>query len=244
MIALAKDVSVHGTVAVVESETTGRRSYKHNGIFQSEADADGVSTASYVHAIFGLVRQVHAKRVLMIGCGGGTLGTMLARFGHRVTIIDVNPAAFRFARRYFHLPRSVECRLADGYDHLKDTNARYDAIVLDAYDGDRFPEQFRSEAFLAHAATATGNDGFFLANIHTLDDDDRGADAYAALLAQLWPEVRLLDALGEPNRNTIAIAGPKRHLVPPWLELPPKIDAKLIADELGAMTFREARTSG
>ncbi len=241
MIPLAKDVSEFGTVAVLESKVTGRLSYRQGGVFQSEADSDGISTASYIHAIFGLVRQARARKVLMIGCGGGTLGTMLARYGHRVTIVDVNPAAFRFARRYFHLPRSVECCLGDGLDHLARTRARYDAIVLDAYDGDLIPEHLRSEAFLAHVRQATRDNGLFLANIHTLDDEDRAADDFAEQIERIWDKVRLLDARGDVNRNTILVAGPQQKLAPPWLEYPPTIDAKLIADELGRMSFRGPR---
>jgi 2-polyprenyl-3-methyl-5-hydroxy-6-metoxy-1,4-benzoquinol methylase len=47
--------------------------------------------AAYVHALFGLLVQIPVHETLMIGCGGGTLGTMLAKMGRSVTVVDINP---------------------------------------------------------------------------------------------------------------------------------------------------------
>ena len=44
---------------------------------QSLADRRGISLAAYIHALYGLVRGAKAKTVLLIGCGGGTLGKMM-----------------------------------------------------------------------------------------------------------------------------------------------------------------------
>ena len=37
----------------------------------------------------------------MIGCGGGTLRTMLTRAGQQVSIVEINPVSFTLAKRYF-----------------------------------------------------------------------------------------------------------------------------------------------
>jgi len=50
----------------------------------------------------------------MIACGGGTLGTMLARAGRRVSIVEVDPVSFTLAKRYFGLPPNVACHVDDG----------------------------------------------------------------------------------------------------------------------------------
>jgi spermidine synthase len=75
---------------------------------------------------------MQASDVLMIGCGGGSLATMLDRAGVHVTIVDINPSAFRIAHKYFGLPREVDCHVADGRNFLRADRHRYDAIVLDA----------------------------------------------------------------------------------------------------------------
>lgn len=243
MIELAEHKSEFGVVTIFETKDTHARIYKHGDIFQSEADSRGVSTASYIHALYGLIRQTKARRVLMIGCGGGTLGTMLAHAGYRVAIVDVNPVSFVFARRYFGLPAVVECHVADGLDHLKTTHEQYDAVVLDAYHGDAVPSHLNSAAFFAAVSGAVKEDGCVLANVHTLDDRDRDPDKLAQHLRDLWPNVRILDAMGEKNRNTIVAAGAVAHLVPPVLEIVPQHGADEVESELGKMAFRAPRAA-
>ena len=62
---------------VVQDNRTGKVSYWQKEYHQSAGDADGVSTADYIHAMFAFLRQAGSKNVLIIGCGGGTLATML-----------------------------------------------------------------------------------------------------------------------------------------------------------------------
>ncbi len=240
MIILAEHISDFGTVTILQSKQTRSHIYRHNGVFQSEADANGVSTVPYIHAIFGLVRQTRARRVLMIGGAGGTLATMLARAGCEVAIVDVNPVAFIFAHRYFALPWTVECHVRDGLEHLRITTQRYDAVVLDAYDGDAIPGHFKSEEFLKHVRAALGEKGYFFTNVHVLDDSDRGADDFAHALAPIWPRVTLLDRPGEETRNTIVIAGPEHKLTAPRIEQTPAIDADSVTSVLKEMKFRGA----
>lgn len=37
--------------------------------------------------------------ILMVGCAGGTLVTILTRVGHAVTIVDIEPKSFDIARQ-------------------------------------------------------------------------------------------------------------------------------------------------
>src|ERR1700761_7441667 len=94
---------VRGLV-IEQNNATGKVSLWQAGDNHSVADARGVSLADYIHAMYGLIRQAKARRVLLIGGGGGTLATMLHRVGIAVTVVDVDPAAFEIARRYFHMP--------------------------------------------------------------------------------------------------------------------------------------------
>jgi spermidine synthase len=237
---LAEHTSDFGTVTILQSMQTRSHIYRQNGVFQSEADTNGISTVPYIHAIFGLLRQVGARRVLIVGGAGGTLGTMLARSGCEVAIVDVNPVAFIFAHRYFALPWTVECHVRDGLEHLRTTTQRYDAIVLDAYDGDVIPEHLKSEAFLARVRASLGDKGFFFANVHVHSDNDIGSREFAKAVSPYWPQVRLLDRAGEENRNTIVIAGPDCALAPPRMELAPMLEGESVASALAAMAFRAA----
>ena len=83
-------------LAVVEQDNaTGRVSYWQGCDNQSLADRNGISLADYIHAMYGFIRQSKAKHVLLIGCGGGTLATMLAKSGAAVTMLDIDPTSSR-----------------------------------------------------------------------------------------------------------------------------------------------------
>src|SRR4051812_19497547 len=125
-------VSALGRIELVRRRS-GALTYRQRGGNQTTVDANGLSLDTYIHVLYGLLIQTPARRILMIGCGGGTLATMLARAGRRVTIVDIDPVAFKLARKHFGLPRSVDCRIADGLAFLQRTRARFDAIVLDAF---------------------------------------------------------------------------------------------------------------
>ena len=225
-------------VAIYRRRTTGAVLYDQLGSSQSEADCNGVSLASYIHALFGLVLQARARDVLMIGCGGGTLATMLARAGSNVTIVDINPDAFTLARRYFSLPHDVACHPADGAAYLALETHRFDTIVLDAYQGDVIPDHLRTPDFFRLAERRLSERGAFFVNVHLASDDDQMADTVARSMAEAWSGVRLLDAPGWLNRNAIAMAGDVSRLTPPVLHMWPSESSEQIAFELGTLQFR------
>ena len=67
MITVAERKSRFGAITILKRKATGSLLYVQGDSFQSEADENGISLVGYIHAIFGLVRQAGAKRVLMIG---------------------------------------------------------------------------------------------------------------------------------------------------------------------------------
>jgi spermidine synthase len=240
MIHIAEDRSQFGVVAVYQSQHRASYLYQHGNVPQSEADDRGISLAYYIHALFGLVRQTGARRVLIIGCAGGSLATLLATTGIEVVAVDVNPVAFVFAHRYFRLPKAVKCSIADGADYLQSASKDFDIIVLDAYSRDVFPGHLRSPDFLALARARLNSGGCLLANVYVVDDRDRALPALAAAAARVWPVVRVLDSPGAVNRNAILTAGNVRDLIPPRLEIRPQHDANLIEGELASMVFHDA----
>jgi predicted O-methyltransferase YrrM len=217
---------------------TGAIAYWQGEYYQSRADRNGVSLLDYIHALFGLMTQKRPQSVLMIGCAGGSLATMLTRQGSAVITLDVNPQAFLIARRYFQMPDSVECRVADGLDYLVSTRRMFDAIVLDAFHGGRMDEDLLSEMFFARAQKRLRKGGAVFANIHVLRDSDDAADRVAARMAAAFSEVRILDRPVTKQRNAIVMGGAVRGLKKPALLMPPAIESGKIARMLDAMQIR------
>src|ERR1700742_3547492 len=104
----------HKPLAFIEqNNATGGISYWQGCDHQSLADRNGISLADYIHAMYGFIRQAKARHVLLIGCGGGTLATMLHRARVRVTMVDNDPASFAIACTYFALPGGIACHVSD-----------------------------------------------------------------------------------------------------------------------------------
>jgi spermidine synthase len=215
--------------------------YEQGGCCQSEADINGVSLASYVHAMYDLLLQANAQKILLIGCGGGTLGTMLARAGRTVTIVDVNPTSFVLARRYFALTENVECNVADGKEFLRSVEQKYDAIVLDAYHGDRIPAHLKSLRFFQLLSSRLSPEGVVVANVHVKYDLDDDADRMAECMREVWADVRLLDSTDIGARNVIVMAGVVSELSVPVMLVPTAHAQDEIENELATMSYRTVR---
>jgi spermidine synthase len=239
MTPITRIASEFGEIVVFRDSATGALRYDQGEFHQSETDASGVSLVAYIHAIFDLLLQAGCRDVLMIGCGGGTLATMLRGAGVQVTIADVDSWSFRLARRYFHLPADVACHAMDGAAFLRSSLHRYDGIVLDAYAGNRLPAQFASPDFLRLVRDRlTLADGVFIANIHVLDDDDPAARRFAGQISAIWPEARLLDTPGRKNRNALVFSGAIAALNGAALRIAPASGADEIAAELASLVLQ------
>jgi SAM-dependent methyltransferase len=225
--------------AIEQHNATGSISYWQSGDHQSQADRNGVSLAEYIHAIYGFLRQAKSKRVLMIGCGGGTLATMLDRAGVKVAIVDIDPKSFEVARAYFGLPEHIERHVADGRAFLKRETRLFDAVVLDAFSKQVVPRHLLSAKFFALVKARLKVRGMFLINIIVADDDDSLPVRVIANMKHVWREARLLDHIGWEDRNAIALAGAVGMLKRPKLLVKPGRRARAIANSLATMRFRD-----
>jgi spermidine synthase len=241
MIRLDTVESEFGTISVYKKKLTGSITYEQGGYCQSETDRDGVSLATYIHAIFGLLFQAKARKILMIGCAGGTLATMLAQAGRKVTIVDVNPASFILAKQYFALPDSVDCRVADGKSFLYSDTKTYDAIVLDAFHGEHIPAHLQSLSFYYLISDRLAERGIVFANVHINHDLDFRADHIAERMSNVFDDVRMLDSQGYQGRNAIVMAGAASRLKTPKVLISPTAEGGAIEAELATMTFRAWR---
>jgi len=193
---------------------------------------------TYAHAIYGLILQLEARRILVIGGAGATLPSMLARAGKRVTVVDIDPAAFEIAREFFHLAPDLECRRGDGRAFLETTNARYDAIVIDAFCSKRLPRALCSTAFFALARSRLTRSGALIANAIVSDDRDRTACRIAAGMAAAGLHVRLLDRPRRRDRNTVIVSTTKARLLAlPRLLVAPEVMTKRLAADLATLRF-------
>jgi len=235
-----KHASEYGVITLRFRKRSRTLTYTQKGGNQSTSDCNGVSLDAHIHALYGLALQLPGKKILMIGCGGGTLGSMLARAGRRVSIVDIDPVSFTVAKRYFGLPRNVACHVGDGLAFMQKTRQRYHILIIDAFTGEKIPDHMKDAAFFEAVGRCLRKDGIAMVNICLERKLDPIADTIAAGFKERgWP-VRLLDSPGG-ERNAIVLAGDVNNLRRPNLLIPPQAGAKLTGRELRAMRFRRRR---
>jgi len=227
---------------IIRDDTSGKVSYWQGEYHQSAADRTGISTADYIHAMYFFLMQAQARDVLMIGCGGGTLATMLARSQVAVTVVDLHRFSFDIARKYFQLPDGVSCHVADGIQYLKANRRRHDAIVLDAFGENGMPDVFMQPSFFKLArARLKPRDSLFLMNVIVEDDDDRTPDILVGAMRAEWGRVRLLDTDGWTDRNAVIAAGAVTNLKKPKVLMHPKPGGAKVERQLDILDWRPIR---
>jgi len=111
-----------------------------NGIFHSHYNPNHVLTKSIwdlllLPALYLPYNQ--AKRVLVLGVGGGTVIKMLQRYlvPSQVIGIEINPVHITVARKYFHVTKNEATLIqADGVKWIKDySGSKFDLIIDDMF---------------------------------------------------------------------------------------------------------------
>jgi spermidine synthase len=220
-----------GTIEIIYDPQYGTFTYSQGSCYHSQAAANGESTCAYVHLMHGLIRQQVGvnpdAQILVIGCAGGSLATMLYRAGYAVTIVDINPHAFELARSYFHLPQGVECVVADGVEYLARTQTEYHAIALDVFNQHgKIPNAFLEESLCSSLRRLLPQDGLVLANSLLVHDMDGTADYLAFAYAQSGFDSIIFECTGQVEHNAIiaasmSVAPPLPQgiaLAPEWMQ--------------------------
>ena len=174
---LARRRGRFGHIRILERKSDGARLYCIDSSVQTMIQPDGVSMFGYVHAAKLLLGPAH--RVLIVGGAGGSLATMLARAGHDVTVLDVDPAAEALARDYFGLDVRVRWFTGDLSSFYDAHHEVFDAVCVDACDADGLVGGFDSPDTLIALMNLACPDGSLVLNLVHED----GAPPWGPLLA-------------------------------------------------------------
>ena len=199
-----------GDIAIWESEKTRDRFYLEGEIFQSQSSAAGESRLPYVKMMEAFLGDV--KSILLLGCGGGNLATMLARSGKRVTVVDHNPVSFELAKRFFGMPTEISCIVDDFKAYLTAETRSFDGIAIDVGGpGFCYEEQF--DPATCHSITARlSPGGRAILNMLVATDFDAAPDLIGGDLSEGHLSSWIFDRPGLLNRNVLVACLPKaRH---------------------------------
>lgn len=228
----------HGEILVLEEIATGHRRYYEGTAFQSEVAPGGESRFVYVHIMARLLRK--KRRVLLLGCGGGSLATMLRREGVDVTVVDHDPMSFEVARRWFWMPPSVDCVLADFREFLAGDERTWDGVGVDVGDATFDFLAGLDEATCRRLREILAPDGVVVVNTMVEHDLDATPDVVVARLGGDARSARIWEQSGESERNAVlavTAAGGR----PPALAFAEDTLPEDLRDELPSWTVRPPR---
>ena len=152
--------------------------------------------------------------VLMIGLGGGSTQRAYQRYYTNITVdtVEIDQKVVQVARDYFHFTESPTQRVhvADGRVFLRRSQAKYGAILLDAYVQHRYgssiPYHLATQEFFELAKGHLATNGVLAYNvIGTLRGG--GTDLLGSLyktLKAVFPEVYLFPA--RESQNVVLVA--------------------------------------
>ena len=123
--------------------------------------------AAYAH--LGLIFAPRAKRVLVIGLGGGSIPKRFWRDYPDMTVevAELDPMVVDVAKRFFDVRAHPRLRLVsqDGRLFLRRTAAQYDLIILDAYFAESIPFHLTTKEFYTLVASRLAPGGAVVSNL-------------------------------------------------------------------------------
>ena len=155
------------------------------------------------------------QRILMVGLGGGSISTYLARHmpNLRIDAVDIDPGVIDVAKNYFELRQTDKVRffVNDGRVFVRRASEPYDIIVMDAFLGAAVPFHLLTREFYAllrEKLTPTGvavfnvHEGtrFYLSTLKTLASVFGGIHLYPSGRGEM-----IVVALPEPAPNVETI---------------------------------------
>jgi spermidine synthase len=116
-----------------------------------------------------LAFQPEPKRVLIVGLGGGSFPKRLYRDYPQVVVdvVDIDPEVLAIAKRYFHVPDDsrMQLHIRDGRRFVRETDAKYDLIFMDAYNSDTIPFHLTTREFYRELEARLAPNGIVVSNI-------------------------------------------------------------------------------
>ncbi|MDY0340488.1 MAG: fused MFS/spermidine synthase [Coriobacteriia bacterium] len=167
----------------------------------------------YMHLTLAL--NPNAKRVLVLGLGGGAITKRFWRDYPGVTIdsVEIDPVVVDVARKYFWLPEDERSRVfvEDARRYVQTTHETYDIVIVDAYHSDSLPFHLTTQEFLREVKTVMAPDGVLAYNVISAPEGD-SSQLFRSMYRTaetVWGEVRVFPiGLGEDG-NTLA----KRNII-------------------------------
>jgi spermidine synthase len=166
----------------------------------------------------GLVFRPDAKKILIIGLGGGSIPKKLQKEfpSLEMDVVEIDPEVIQMAKSHFNVRDGKNLRLhaQDGRLFLTRSKTQYDIILIDAYYSDAMPFHLATREFFELAQRKLTPNGIVVANLISAVTGPSGKIVRAFVKTQrgIFPQTYIFAARRPDNvsvdtiQNVIVIA--------------------------------------
>jgi len=211
---LVEKESLYNNIYIYSDPPYVTLTFGHNGRLYTESthntkDDRELPVAYTRHMTAGLIYPKSIGSILEIGSGGGRTAWYLHRYlpDVPVTTVELDPEVVKLAQTYFGIKNEPNFFVVtrDGRLFLRESKARYDMIMIDAYRGPFVPFHLLTKEFYENVKAHLNDGGVLVQNI---EPNTMLFDAAAKTIGSVFANVEFF--LAEGNVVTVAYDGPKR----------------------------------
>ena len=159
----------------------------------------------------GFTFRPDAKKILIIGLGGGSIPKKLQKEfpSLEIDVVEIDPEVIQIAKNHFNVRESNRLHLhaQDGRLFLTRTANQYDIILLDAYYADAMPFHLATREFFELAQRKLTPNGIVVANLISAVTGPSGkiARAFVKTERRVFPQTYVFAARRAENVSTDTI---------------------------------------
>lgn len=244
-----EDTQYH-RITVTEGDGARHLRFDHSHQSAIELEDHYVSRIRYPNYMhLALALKPDAKRVLVIGLGGGAITKRFWRDYPAMIVdtVEIDPVVVDVARRYFWLPEDerLNVYVEDGRRYVQTTDETYDIVIVDAYYADALPFHLTTQEFLQEVKAVMSPDGVLAYNVISSAEGDRSKlfRSMYRTASTVWGNIYPFpigigtDGDANRNRNIIVLASDTRVTQTALVErIRSDVDGTVRMEGFGAMS--------
>jgi len=168
---LYKTESEFNNISVVEN-SSGRflkfdDSYQ-SGILNYKTNPNNLPYINYF--FISILLNPDIKNILILGMGSGHIIKCFTRLipdFKNIDVVEIDPDIVKIAKKYFNFEQNklVNINIQDARVFVRNTNTKYDLIIMDLFSCDGMEYRFMTEEFLNEIKSRLVSGGIFAANL-------------------------------------------------------------------------------
>ncbi|MBI2620785.1 hypothetical protein HYW61_00995 [candidate division WWE3 bacterium] len=228
MMSIFEGVSLPKTVYETESKFNGKisviqvgktRKLSVDGVVQSVNWDSQAAKKMYWGVLASLLKErvPDAANIMILGLGGGALQHLVSKLFPRVFMlsVEIDEVIVDIAEKFFDIDKIANhriiiadaCRVVVEPEEYKLKEAFFDALVVDIYCGQKYPELGKSGNFVSRALKLVKPGGIVVFNRIYLEEHQDDVNTFIEFLGAYLNDINTEVVAGKTNSDNILIYG-------------------------------------